>query len=139
MYSVIHAYIGNSIKGAEYFLGYVPHFYLPPSIIITTTESKPVYYRIEAPGIDYCFNGTIIPNAQNVVILPTNLIGKSHTFPSEDLDKIPKGIYIKTSSDDLTIIGQVLESKQSTPFLHYQSRICVFKNMCIIHFLWQLT
>ena len=73
---------------------------------MTTTESTPVYYHIEAPGIDFCRNGTIIPNTQNIVNLPVNLTGRSHTFPDSIRDKIPKGIHIKTSSDKVTVIGQ---------------------------------
>jgi len=73
---------------------------------MTTTESTPVYYRIEAPGMGYCFNGTIIPNISNVVNLPKNLTGKSHTFPLKAFDNVPKGIYLKTSSDKVTVIGQ---------------------------------
>ena len=73
---------------------------------MTTTESTPVYYHIEAPGIDFCRNGTIIPNTQNIVDLPKNLTGRSHTFPHSVRDKIPKAIHLKTSSDKVTVIGQ---------------------------------
>ena len=73
---------------------------------MTTTESTPVYYRIEAPGIDFCRNGTIIPNIQNNIRLTANLTGRSHTFPHSVHDKIPKGIYLKTSSNKVTVIGQ---------------------------------
>ena len=73
---------------------------------MTTTESTPVYYHIEAPGIDFCRNGTIIPNTQNIVDLPVNLTGRSSTFRDSIRDKIPKGIHIKTSSDKVTVIGQ---------------------------------
>ena len=73
---------------------------------MTTTESTPVYYQIEAPGIDFCRNGTIIPNIQNNIRLTANLTGRSHTFTHSVHDKIPKGIYLKTSSDKVTVIGQ---------------------------------
>ena len=73
---------------------------------MTTTESAPVYYRIEAPGMNICLNGTILPNMQNTIDLPGNLTGKSNTFPDAVRDKIPKGIYLKTSSEQVTVIGQ---------------------------------
>ena len=98
---------GYSSNGAaEYFLGFLPHFSVSPSLIMTTTESTPVYYHIEAPGIDFCRNGIIIPNTQNIVDLPKNLTGRSHTFPDSVRDKIPKAIHLKTSSDKVTVIGQ---------------------------------
>ena len=97
---------GYSSNGAIYFLGFLPHFSVSPSLIMTTTESTPVYYHIKAPGIDFCRNGIIFPNTQNIVDLPVNLTGRSHTFPDNVRDKIPKGIHIKTSSDKVTVIGQ---------------------------------
>ena len=97
---------GHYTNGAEYFLGFIPHFDKHPSVIMTTTEFTPVYYRIEAPGMDYCLNGTILPNRLNNVDLPGNLTGRSNTYPNRVRDKIPKGIYLKTSSDQVTIIGQ---------------------------------
>ena len=97
---------GYCTNGAEYFLGFIPHFDKHPSVIMTTTESTPVYYRIEAPGMDLCLNGTILPNILNTVDLPGNLTGRSNTFPNTVRDQIPKGIYLKTSSDQVTVIGQ---------------------------------
>ena len=97
---------GYSSNGAEYFLAFIAHFSVVPNIIMTTTESTPVYYRIEAPGIDFCHNGTIIPNIQNNVRLTVNLTGRSNTFPHSVRDKIPKGVHIKTSSDKVTVIGE---------------------------------
>ena len=35
-----------------------------------------------------------------------NLTGKSNTFPRASSDGITKGIYLKTSSDDITVVGQ---------------------------------
>ena len=98
---------------------------------MTTTESTPVYYRIEAPGVDYCFNGTIIPNIQNVVDLPKNLTGKSNTFPEENSDGIPKGIYLKTSSDEVTVVGQSGGHNTIDTFLAVP-----IKNLCLNEYVY---
>lgn len=90
-----------------------------------------MYYRIEAPGIDYCLNGTIVPNIQNVVQLPGNLTGKSHTFPSLNLDKVPKGFYLKTSSDEVTVIGQSGTRHTTDTFLAVPIR-----NLCLQEYVY---
>ena len=119
------------MNGAEYYLGYIPHFHIHPTLIMTTTESTPVYYRIEAPGLSYCFNGTLIPNTQNVVILPKDLTGKSNTFPRARSDGIPKGIYLKTSSDDITVVGQSGGHNTIDTFLAVP-----MKNLCLSEYIY---
>jgi len=84
---------------------------------MTTAESTPVYYRIEAPGIGYCLNGTVIPNTSNVLNLPGNLTGKSTNSPLNVRDRVPKGIYLKTSSDKVTVIGQNGGNQSTNTFL----------------------
>ena len=98
-------YTGCCTNGAEYYLGFIPQFQTPPIVIMVTTERTPVYYSIEAPGSDYYLNGIIIPEIQNRIKLPQNLTGKSHTFPHNNSDKVPKGFHIKTSCE-VVIIGQ---------------------------------
>ena len=124
-------YTGYSSNGAEYFLGFLPHFSVSPSLIMTTTESTPVYYHIEAPGIDFCRNGIIIPNTQNIVDLPKNLTGRSHTFPDSVRDKIPKAIHLKTSSDKVTVIGQSNAQKTIDTFLAVPLR-----NLCLSEYVY---
>ena len=93
---------------------------------MTTTESTPVYYHIEAPGIDFCRNGIITPYTQNIVDLPVNLTGRSHTSPNSVRDKIQKGIHIKTSSDKVTVIGQSNAQNTIDTFLAIPLRkLCV--------------
>ena len=100
---------------------------------MTTTESKPVYYHIEAPGIDFCHNGTIIPNTQNIVDLPVNLTGRSDTYAHRDSvrDKIPKGVYLKTSSDKVTVIGQSNAQFSLDTFLAVPLR-----KLCLIEYIY---
>ena len=73
---------------------------------MTTTESAPAYYQIEAPGVKFSLNGTINPNTHHVVTLPPALTGKSRTYPHGRYDKVPKGFYLKTSSDEVLVVGQ---------------------------------
>ena len=128
---ILILYTGYSSNGAEYFLGFIPNYSVSPSLIMTTTESTPVYYHIEAPGIDFCRNGIIIPNTQNIVDLPKNLTGRSHTFPDSVRDKIPKAIHLKTSSDKVTVIGQSNAQKTIDTFLAVPLR-----NLCLSEYVY---
>jgi len=88
--------------GSDYYLGFFKnHYGGNASIIIMTTELQPVYYSIDIPGIRYYHNGTIIANNEDIVYLPRSVVILSH----DDQDK---GIYLKTSSDRVTVIGQNL-------------------------------
>ena len=107
---------GTSALGAEYYLGFIAHFTHNPSVVLITMETLPVQYLIEAPEAGYCANGTIIPNSQHSIKLPGNLIGKSKTFPS-NFDVVPKGIYLKTSSDHVIVIGQSTATHTTDTFL----------------------
>ena len=112
-------------------MGYIPHFNRHPALIVTTIESTPVYYRIEAPGLNYHFSGVLIPNTQNVVNLPKNLTGKSNTFPQASSDRIPKGIYLKTSSDKVTVVGQSGGYNSLDTFLAVPT-----KNLCLSEYVY---
>ncbi|XP_065894448.1 uncharacterized protein [Dysidea avara] len=108
--------LSTSALGAEYYLGFIAHFTHNPSVVLITMETQPVQYLIEAPEAGYCANGTIIPNSQHSIKLPGNLIGKSNTFPSR-FDVVPKGIYLKTSSDSVMVIGQSTATHTTDTFL----------------------
>ena len=64
-----------------------------------TTESQPVSYSIEIPGIRYYYKGTITANNENIVNLPSRVVVVSH----DDQDK---GIHLKTSSDRVIVVGR---------------------------------
>ena len=81
-----------------------------PSIIITTSESQPVNYSIEAPGVGYYTSSNVTSDNEVIINLPTTLITSSHN----DQDK---GIHLMTSSDRVTVIGQNLASFTSDTFL----------------------
>ena len=71
-----------------------------PAIVLTTSEQHPVSYFLEAPGAEFYANGTIYPRSKTVVHIPYNLAVWSYN----DLDK---GIYVKTGSNRVTVIGRV--------------------------------
>ena len=105
-----------------YFFGFFSNFdnTAVPSIIITTSESQPVYYSIEAPGVAYYTSGSVISDNEVIINLPTSLMTSSHN----DQDK---GIHLMISSDRITVIGQNLGHRASDTFL-----ILPILNMCDI-------
>jgi len=104
MIILIYCICYNLCTGSDYYLGFFKNRRGGrPSIIIMTTESQPVYYSIEIPGIGYYHDGAITANNDNIVNLPSSVEVLSH----DDQDK---GIYLKTSSDRVPVIGQNLGS-----------------------------
>jgi len=60
---------------SRYYLGYYQNWNQdgPPSILLMTTESKPVSYSIEAPGVGYYRKGIIrVADNEAIVSLPSN-------------------------------------------------------------------
>ena len=99
----LHSSLMNSLlfyfAGSDYYLGIFKHLNGGhPSIILMTTESQPVYYSIQVPGIGYYHNGTITASNEDIVNLP-----KSVEVSPDDQNK---GIYLTTSSKTVTVIGQ---------------------------------
>ncbi|XP_065917797.1 latrophilin-like protein LAT-2 isoform X3 [Dysidea avara] len=91
-----------------------------PSVIISTLESQPVNYVIEAPGVGYNTSGNVTSDNEVIIILPTTLITSSR----DDQDK---GIHLMISSDKVTVIGQNLRNVRSDTFL------CLpITNYCIV-------
>ena len=93
----------------EYYLGFFESF-ATASVILTTTGSQSVNYSIQAPGIGYSNDGTITPNTQSVVTLPNGV--KVSSYDDEN-----KGVYLSTSSDQVTVVGQMLRQGSSDTFL----------------------
>jgi len=73
------------------------------SIILLTTELQPVSYFVEAPGIRYYHNGALTADNAAIVNLNDSVVVSSHV--EQD-----KGIYLKTVSDRVTVIGQTRSS-----------------------------
>ena len=61
-------------------------------------------YSIEAPGVGYYDNGTILANSRVVVNLSESVIVSSYNDQNN-------GIYLKTSSDKLTVTGQSTDGR----------------------------
>ena len=70
-------------------------------VILTTSDTEPVEYSIEIPGVGYYHNGTILSGDEVTLNLSSSVIVSSYN----DQDK---GIYLATSSDKITVIGQYL-------------------------------
>jgi len=69
-------------------------------IVLMTSEQRPVYYMIEAPGVGYYVSNFITNNSETIFNLTNNnLITSSHNDQN-------KGIHLMTSSDRVTVIGQ---------------------------------
>ena len=88
-----------SVKSDYYFGFFVNSDIVPPSLIITTSESQPVNYLIEATG--YCKNGSVTSDDKVIINLPSALITSSYN------DQY-KGIHLVINSDKMTVIGQNL-------------------------------
>ena len=92
----LYYHVGSS---SEYYLGFFSknYFLYVPSVLLMTTESQPVSYYIEAPGIEYYDSGMFMANSEVMLNLPRSVI-----LTSDQLED--KGIYLKTNSTRVTII-----------------------------------
>ena len=80
------------------------------SVIITTSESQPVNYSIEAPGVGYYTSGNVTSDNEVIIHLNNSFLTSSHN----DQDK---GIHLMISSDRVTMIGQNLRFGSGDTFL----------------------
>ena len=79
------------------------------SILLITSETQPVQYSMEAPGVGYYHNGTITAGDEVTLNLSSS-IQVSSVYHQNN------GIYLTTSSDNVTVIGQNLDSGTSDSF-----------------------
>ena len=102
--------------------------YTSVSLTLTTTESQPVPYTVDAPGVAYYNNGIIAANNVTTVSLPEEVIALSHT-------ERDKGIHAGIQSDQVSLIAQSLYPHSSDTFLcttnyhHYSSKACILWNV----------
>ena len=80
------------------------------SFLLTTTESQPVSYSIEAPSQSYSYSGVVTASNRVIVNLPSGLQTSSYYHWNY-------GIYLKASSDKITVIGQSYNSHTSDTYL----------------------
>ncbi|XP_065903856.1 uncharacterized protein [Dysidea avara] len=69
------------------------------SLYLTNTGSLDLSYNIEAPGVGYYTGGTISGTGSTIVSLSSSLITGSYNDQN-------KGIYFKTNSTNVVVIGQ---------------------------------
>ena len=79
------------------------------SILLITSETQPVQYSMEAPGVGYYHNGTIIAGDEVTLNFSSSIEVLSVYHQNN-------GIYLTTSSDKVTVIGQNLDSGSSDSF-----------------------
>ena len=80
------------------------------SFVLTTTESQPVNYSIYIPRNSYRHSGTVTSNNSVTLSLPYNMEVSSYSH-------IDYGIYLETSSDKVTVIGQNYDPYTSDTYL----------------------
>ena len=97
--AIICTFIVENIN--RYYLGFFANYQEENniSILLTTTEVYPVTYFIEAPSVGYYHRGIISAGNEVILKLSSSIGVSSH----DDQDK---GIYLTTSSDNVTVIGQ---------------------------------
>jgi len=94
------------------------------NIILVTSQSQPVDYSIEAPGVGYYTSGSVTSDNEVIINLPTTLITSSH-------DDQNNGIHLMTSSDRVIVIGQNLNTSSSDTFL------CLpITNLCVDEYVY---
>ena len=93
----------------EYYLGYFSNLGGTPSIVLINSESHPVLYLIEAPVLGYT-DGRVAAESTAVINLPTNVVVTSSSDQRN-------GIYLKVSSDKMTVIGQDVRTHTTATFL----------------------
>ena len=97
--------------GSHYYLGFFHNYDGGSlSLLITTTESHPVTYFIEIPRTRSSYSGNVTANNSAVVNLPSSVEVRS--YYERDY-----GIYLKTSSNEVTVIGQSYTSHTTDTYL----------------------
>ena len=94
-----------------YYLGFLYSDYTgSESFVLTTTDSQPVDYSIYIPRHNYRDSGQVTSINSVTLSLPYNMEVSSY-------DHIDYGIYLETSSDKVTVIGQNYDSSSSDTYL----------------------
>ena len=79
------------------------------SIVLITSETQLVQYSIEAPNVGYYSSGTLSAGDEVIFYLPSS-VEVSSLYDQDN------GIYLTTSSDNVTVIGQNSEKSTSESF-----------------------
>ena len=98
---------------SQYYLGF---FYndnggnLDLSVLLTTTELRPVNYIIQIPRTRNRYTGTVTANNSVVVNLPSSMQVTSYSHRDY-------GIYLETSSNKVTVVGRSYTSHTTDTYL----------------------
>ena len=108
-YNLLYAFVGLV---NHYYLGFFANYRRAVisniSILLITSEAN-VQYSIEAPNVQYYHSGTLSASDEVILNLPSSVEVSSYY----DQDN---GIYLTTSSENVTVIGQSLDSSTSESF-----------------------
>ena len=104
-------YVDKCDAESHYYLGFIYNYNGGSlSFLLTTTEPQPVNFSIEAPSQSYSYSGAITASNTVTVNLPSGLQTSSYS-------QWNYGIYMKASSDKITVIGQSYNSHTSDTYL----------------------
>ena len=96
---------------SDYYISFISNYNGgTASVLIMTTDSQPVTYYIQAPGIGFHQNGTVTADNEAIVSFPSTAVVTSHIHQN-------KGIYLNTNSSSVTVIGQNIVSGTDDTFL----------------------
>ena len=117
--------------GTEYYLGFFRNYvggHL--SVLLINNKLSSSNFTIEAPGVGFYHSGIIAEGNEVSITLPPNLLTLSYNDHN-------KGIYIGTSSDTVTVIGQNQLSTTSDTFLslpavHRSSGVYVYFAVSVV-------
>ena len=107
-----HAFVVGLVN--HYYLGFFANYkgrgrISNISILLFTSETQPVKYSIEAPNVGYYSSGTLYAGDDVILYLP-NSVEVSSLYDQNN------GIYLTTSGNNVTVIGQSSESSTSESF-----------------------
>jgi len=96
---------------SQYYLGFFQNDYGSSiSLVLTTTELQPVNYSVYVRSTGNHYNGIVTANNSTVVNLPSSSIVTSYSHRYY-------GIYLETSSNKVTVIGQSYSSHTTDTYL----------------------
>ena len=123
----INQLTGNVVVSSDYYLAFFEDVRgSEASLVLLTAESQPVSYFVDAPGVDDYHNGTFTAGDLTIVNLNNSVVVSSNV--EED-----KGIYLTTTSDRVTVIGQ----SSSATFLSADSFLALpITNFCTVEYVY---
>ena len=93
---------------SEFYIGFFKGSSFDPCLVLIAAEAS-VNYLVEVLEVGYHEYGTILANSRVIVNLPRHVIVSSYNDQS-------KGIYLKTSSNKVIVIGQTTKGRLNSRF-----------------------